>query len=200
MSTGTQVEVVMPQMGVSVAEGTITRWLKQPGDSIALDEPLLEISTDKVDTEVPSPGEGILIEVRVQEGETVEVGTVLAVIGPGGSGDRRARKPAGDADARGRARCAVGDRFGARASRGIRAGHAGAKPAARARDAALAGAGPSRRSLPPRRRARRRQRRRVLHRRAPATGRPSSRPSSRGSRRSTESTRARSLGRARAVA
>ena len=55
MSTGTQVEVVMPQMGVSVSEGTITRWLKQAGDSVALDEPLLEISTDKVDTEVPSP-------------------------------------------------------------------------------------------------------------------------------------------------
>jgi pyruvate/2-oxoglutarate dehydrogenase complex dihydrolipoamide acyltransferase (E2) component len=85
MSTGTQVEVVMPQMGVSVSEGTVTRWLKQPGDTIALDEPLLEISTDKVDTEVPSPGEGLLAEVRVQEGETVEVGTVLAVIAPAGA-------------------------------------------------------------------------------------------------------------------
>ena len=85
MSTGTQVEVVMPQMGVSVSEGTITRWLKQPGDTIALDEPLLEISTDKVDTEVPSPGEGVVAEIRVQEGETVEVGTVLAVIAPAGS-------------------------------------------------------------------------------------------------------------------
>ena len=84
MSTGTQVEVVMPQMGVSVSEGTITRWLKQPGDSIALDEPLLEISTDKVDTEVPSPGEGVVAEIRVQEGETVEVGTVLAVDRPRG--------------------------------------------------------------------------------------------------------------------
>ena len=83
MSTGTQVEVVMPQMGVSVAEGTVTRWLKQPGETIALDEPLLEISTDKVDTEVPSPGEGVVAEIRVQEGETVEVGTVLAVIGSG---------------------------------------------------------------------------------------------------------------------
>ena len=60
MSTGTQVEVVMPQMGVSVSEGTITRWLKQPGEAVTLDEPLLEISTDKVDTEVPSPGEGVL--------------------------------------------------------------------------------------------------------------------------------------------
>ena len=85
MSTGTQVEVVMPQMGVSVSEGTVTRWLKQVGEEIALDEPLLEISTDKVDTEVPSPGEGVVAEIRVQEGETVEVGTVLAVIAPAGA-------------------------------------------------------------------------------------------------------------------
>ena len=85
MSTGTQVEVVMPQMGVSVSEGTVTRWLKQPGEAVTLDEPLLEISTDKVDTEVPSPGEGVLAEIRVQEGETVEVGTVLAVIAPAGA-------------------------------------------------------------------------------------------------------------------
>ena len=85
MSTGTQVEVVMPQMGVSVSEGTVTRWLKQPGEAIARDEPLLEISTDKVDTEVPSPGEGVVAEIRVQEGETVDVGTVLAVIAPAGS-------------------------------------------------------------------------------------------------------------------
>jgi len=75
----------MPQMGVSVSEGTITKWLKQPGEAIAQDEPLLEISTDKVDTEVPSPGEGIVAEIRVAEGETVEVGTVLAVIAPAGA-------------------------------------------------------------------------------------------------------------------
>ena len=86
MSTGTQVEVVMPQMGVSVSEGTVTKWLKQPGEAIARDEALLEISTDKVDTEVPSPGEGVLAEILVAEGETVEVGTVLARIGPAGSG------------------------------------------------------------------------------------------------------------------
>ena len=85
MSTGTQVEVVMPQMGVSVSEGTVTRWLKQPGDTVELDETLLEISTDKVDTEVPSPGAGVVAEIRVQEGETVEVGTVLAVIAPEGA-------------------------------------------------------------------------------------------------------------------
>ena len=85
MSTGTQTEVVMPQMGVSVSEGTITKWLKQPGEAIARDEPLLEISTDKVDTEVPSPADGVLAEIVVPEGETVEVGTVLARIGPEGS-------------------------------------------------------------------------------------------------------------------
>jgi 2-oxoglutarate dehydrogenase E2 component (dihydrolipoamide succinyltransferase) len=75
----------MPQMGVSVSEGTITKWLKQPGEAIARDESLLEISTDKVDTEVPSPADGVLTEIVVPEGETVEVGTVLARIGPAGS-------------------------------------------------------------------------------------------------------------------
>ena len=60
MSTGTQTEVVMPQMGVSVSEGTVTKWLKQVGEAIGRDEPLLEISTDKVDTEVPSPAEGVV--------------------------------------------------------------------------------------------------------------------------------------------
>jgi 2-oxoglutarate dehydrogenase E2 component (dihydrolipoamide succinyltransferase) len=85
MATGTQIDVVMPQMGVSVSEGTITKWLKQPGETIGQDEPLLEISTDKVDTEVPSPGAGVVQEILVQEGETVEVGTRLAVIAPEGS-------------------------------------------------------------------------------------------------------------------
>jgi 2-oxoglutarate dehydrogenase E2 component (dihydrolipoamide succinyltransferase) len=85
VATGTQTEVVMPQMGVSVTEGTVTKWLKQPGDTVALDEPLLEISTDKVDTEVPSPGEGVLSQILVDEGVTVDVGTVLAVIGPAGA-------------------------------------------------------------------------------------------------------------------
>ena len=85
MATGTQIEVVMPQMGVSVSEGTITKWLKQPGEAVAQDEALLEISTDKVDTEVPSPGDGIVSEILVGEGQTVEVGTVLAVIAPAGS-------------------------------------------------------------------------------------------------------------------
>ena len=81
MSTGTAVDVVMPQMGVSVSEGTVTRWVKQVGEHIEADETLLEISTDKVDTEVPSPATGTVTEILVAEGETVEVGTVLARIG-----------------------------------------------------------------------------------------------------------------------
>jgi pyruvate/2-oxoglutarate dehydrogenase complex dihydrolipoamide acyltransferase (E2) component len=75
-------EVTMPQMGVSVAEGTIVEWKKRPGDSVEADEPLVEISTDKVETEVPAPGEGVLKEVLVDVGETVDVGTVLATIDP----------------------------------------------------------------------------------------------------------------------
>lgn len=73
------VEVVMPQMGESITEGTVSKWLKAVGDKIEKDEPLLEISTDKVDAEVPSPGAGVLLEIRNQEGETVEVGAVVAI-------------------------------------------------------------------------------------------------------------------------
>jgi pyruvate dehydrogenase E2 component (dihydrolipoamide acetyltransferase) len=85
MATTSAIDVVMPQMGVSVSEGTITKWLKQEGEQIAADEPLLEISTDKVDTEVPSPGEGVVQQILVQEGQTVDVGTKLAVIAPPGA-------------------------------------------------------------------------------------------------------------------
>ncbi len=81
MATTEAVDVVMPQMGVSVSEGTITKWLKQVGEEIEADESLLEISTDKVDTEVPSPASGVVTQILVQEGETVDVGTKLAVIG-----------------------------------------------------------------------------------------------------------------------
>src|SRR3954468_6448962 len=81
MATETAIDVVMPQMGVSVSEGTITRWLKQEGEHVESDEPLLEISTDKVDTEVPSPATGTVTQILVQEGETVDVGTKLAQIG-----------------------------------------------------------------------------------------------------------------------
>jgi pyruvate/2-oxoglutarate dehydrogenase complex dihydrolipoamide acyltransferase (E2) component len=85
MATTSTIDVVMPQMGVSVSEGTITKWLKQEGEPIEADESLLEISTDKVDTEVPSPGSGVVQQILVQEGETVEVGTKLAVIAPEGA-------------------------------------------------------------------------------------------------------------------
>ncbi len=81
MATETAVDVVMPQMGVSVSEGTLTRWLKQEGEQVEADEPLLEISTDKVDTEVPSPAAGTLTQILVHEGETVDVGTKLGQIG-----------------------------------------------------------------------------------------------------------------------
>jgi 2-oxoglutarate dehydrogenase E2 component (dihydrolipoamide succinyltransferase) len=81
MATETATDVVMPQMGVSVSEGTVTKWLKQEGEHVEADEPLLEISTDKVDTEVPSPASGTLTQILVLEGSTVEVGTPLARIG-----------------------------------------------------------------------------------------------------------------------
>ena len=79
------VSVELPALGESVTEGTVTRWLKQVGDEVSVDEPLLEVSTDKVDTEIPSPVAGVLSEIRVNEDETVEVGSVLAVIGSPGS-------------------------------------------------------------------------------------------------------------------
>src|SRR5437763_5101617 len=104
MATNTAVDVVMPQMGVSVSEGTITKWLKQVGDTIEADETLLEISTDKVDTEVPSPASGVISEILVQEGEMVNVGTVLARIGgeagaaaPAPPAPEPATQPAADA-------------------------------------------------------------------------------------------------------
>ena len=86
-------EVTLPALGESVTEGTVTRWLKQVGDEVAVDEALLEVSTDKVDTEIPSPVAGTLLEIKAAEDETVEVGGLLAVIGAkdesggGGGGD-----------------------------------------------------------------------------------------------------------------
>ncbi|MCH2465159.1 MAG: 2-oxo acid dehydrogenase subunit E2 [Gemmatimonadetes bacterium] len=79
-----RIEVPMPQMGESIAEGTVSKWLKQVGDPVERDEPILEISTDKVDAEIPAPSAGTLVEVMVGEGETVEVGTVMALIDPEG--------------------------------------------------------------------------------------------------------------------
>src|SRR5215204_887807 len=88
-------EVVMPQMGESIAEGTITKWLKQPGERVERDEPLFEISTDKVDAEIPSPAAGTLTEVRFKEGDTVEVNTVVALLD--GDGASAAAAPAAKA-------------------------------------------------------------------------------------------------------
>jgi pyruvate dehydrogenase E2 component (dihydrolipoamide acetyltransferase) len=88
-------DVVMPQMGESIFEGTITKWLKKPGDKIQRDEPLFEISTDKVDAEIPAPASGILQEIKVSEGNTVQVNTVVGVIGDGSGASASApAKPA----------------------------------------------------------------------------------------------------------
>src|ERR687898_506895 len=91
--------VTLPALGESVTEGTVTRWLKQPGEEVQADEPLLEVSTDKVDTEIPSPASGTLLEIKVAEDETVEVGTELAVIGSADSSDGRPQAPADQAPA-----------------------------------------------------------------------------------------------------
>jgi len=87
-------DVVMPQMGESIFEGTITKWLKKPGDKVERDEPLFEISTDKVDAEIPSPSAGVLKEIKVSEGQTVPINTVVAVIDAAGSGAAAAAAPA----------------------------------------------------------------------------------------------------------
>src|SRR6187549_4113139 len=76
--------VVMPQMGESIAEGTIVRWIKKVGDAVDRDEPLFEISTDKVDAEIPSPAAGVLLQIKVNEGETVPVDSVVGLIGAAG--------------------------------------------------------------------------------------------------------------------
>src|SRR5712691_5304092 len=75
-----RVDVLMPQMGESIAEGTLSKWLKKVGDQVKRDEPLFEISTDKVDAEIPSPSAGTLAEIKVQEGQTVPVQTLVAVL------------------------------------------------------------------------------------------------------------------------
>jgi pyruvate dehydrogenase E2 component (dihydrolipoyllysine-residue acetyltransferase) len=91
---GAGVDVVMPQMGESIFEGTITKWLKKVGDKVQRDEPLFEISTDKVDAEIPAPAAGVLREIKVQEGATVQVNSVVAVIGgAGGTAQAAPAKP-----------------------------------------------------------------------------------------------------------
>src|SRR5438874_3956513 len=78
-------DIIMPQMGESIFEGTITKWLKKSGDQVQRDEPLFEISTDKVDAEIPAPASGVLKEIKVQEGATVQVNTVVGVIDEAGA-------------------------------------------------------------------------------------------------------------------
>src|SRR3954469_4925929 len=90
-------DVIMPQMGESIFEGTITKWLKKPGEQVQRDEPLFEISTDKVDAEIPAPASGVLKEIKVTEGTTVQVNTVVGVIdaaGAAASAAPPAKKPA----------------------------------------------------------------------------------------------------------
>src|ERR1035438_1842006 len=92
-------DVVMPQMGESIVEGTLTKWLKKPGGRIERDEPLFEISTDKVDTEIPSPAAGTLAEILVEEGKTVSINTIVARIDEGGAAGAAAAAPAAAAPA-----------------------------------------------------------------------------------------------------
>src|SRR5437879_1340815 len=92
-------DVVMPQMGESIVEGTLTKWLKKPGEHVERDEPLFEISTDKVDTEIPSPAAGTLSEVLVEEGKTVGINTVVARISDGAPTAAAPAKPAAPQEA-----------------------------------------------------------------------------------------------------
>src|ERR1700682_3184305 len=88
------VDIVMPQMGESIFEGTITKWLKKPGDKVERDEPLFEISTDKVDAEIPSPSAGVLKEIKVGEGKTVPIQTVVGIIDAAGAAAGAPAQPA----------------------------------------------------------------------------------------------------------
>ena len=116
---GDATPVVMPELGESVTEGTVTRWLKKVGDSVEVDEPLVEVSTDKVDTEIPSPVAGTLVSITAEEDDTVAVGGELAKIGDAGAARRReARTQAGtegrtEGRGQGRARAGTGARAGA---------------------------------------------------------------------------------------
>ena len=92
-ASGPGTDVPMPQMGESITEGTITKWLKQVGESVERDEPLFEISTDKVDAEIPSPAAGVLTEIKFPEGSTVQINTIVAVIGGSGGGAAETAPP-----------------------------------------------------------------------------------------------------------
>src|SRR5438132_8073510 len=88
------ISIVVPQLGESVAEGTVSKWLKNVGDRVRKEEPLVEIQTDKINVEIPSPAEGVLQEIKVQEGTTVLVGTEIAVLGGAGESSATAPQPA----------------------------------------------------------------------------------------------------------
>ncbi|NDK89631.1 pyruvate dehydrogenase complex dihydrolipoyllysine-residue acetyltransferase, partial [Gordonia desulfuricans] len=88
--------VQMPALGESVTEGTVTRWLKEEGDTVEVDEPLLEVSTDKVDTEIPSPAAGVLVKIVAQEDDVVEIGGELGVIGDAGEAPAETPAPAAE--------------------------------------------------------------------------------------------------------
>ena len=92
-----ETKVIMPQMGESIFEGTITKWLKKKGDTIQRDEPLFEISTDKIDSEIPAPASGVLQDILVKEGQTVQINTVVAVIGDGAGKPAAEQSPAREA-------------------------------------------------------------------------------------------------------
>ena len=123
-----RVDVIMPQMGESIAEGTLTRWLKKPGDKVARDEPIFEISTDKVDAEIPSPAAGTLVDIKVQEGQTVPINVVVAQIETEAGAAAGAGKAAVQAE-------------GAKAAPAAQAPAARQQPAAAAKPAAPAGGG-----------------------------------------------------------
>src|ERR1700704_6171851 len=91
-------DIIMPQMGESIVEGTITKWLKKPGDKVQRDEPLFEISTDKVDAEIPAPASGVLQEIKVTEGTTVNVNTVVGTIAVDGEAAAAPAAPAAVSD------------------------------------------------------------------------------------------------------
>src|SRR3954470_11499931 len=141
--------VVMPQMGESIAEGTIVRWIKKVGDNVDRDEPLFEISTDKVDAEIPSPVAGVLTEIKVKEGETVAVNSVVATIGAAGEAPAVEATSGSDAAGGGTTgalpEAAVGQPDTARTSTG--ASPAVAAAPARSEEAAAPSGGPTREEL-----------------------------------------------------
>src|SRR4051795_12712981 len=99
MAVDTTTQVTMPAMGESVTEGTVLEWHKQEGDPVEVDDVLVEISTDKVDAEVPSPAAGVLLKIHAQEGDTVQVGALLVEIAPGGDGASAPSAPEAEAPA-----------------------------------------------------------------------------------------------------